>query len=228
MKTNTIVLLLIISVALVGLIPFITPQETGLQFYDYSLAGYPYYFFTGKTFNANIIKSAAPSSGERIATNLIINNIPNQFRHLSMTKYGSGYYQTRIFPEELQGKVFALGNPRMGDYKIQNGIVIGTPCSNPVVAYLLGITSNCNSYFKKSQGLVKLVEANGRLYLVITGYSGDEIQATAQLFNQRVYDGKNTGKEMRTVLKTQYQGVMVPNLQIGETIGKEMRGMGGY
>ena len=75
---------------------------------------------------------------------------------------------------------------------------------------------------------VLCVDENGRIYLVITGYSGDDIQATAQLFTQRVYDGKNTGKEMRTVLKTQYQGVMVTNLQIGETIGKEMRGMGGY
>ncbi|MBW2994465.1 hypothetical protein KY315_03525 [Candidatus Woesearchaeota archaeon] len=228
MKTNTIILLLIASVALVGLIPFISPQETGLQFYDYTLAGYPYYFFTGKTFNANIIKSINPSAGERTATNLIINNIPNQFKYLSMTKYGSGYYQTRIFPEELQGKVFAIGDPRMGDYKIQNGIVIGTPCHNPVVAELLGIRSNCNTYFSKTQGLVKIVESNGRIYLVITGYSGEEVQATAQLFNQRVYDGKNRGKEMKTVLKKRYQGVMVPNLQLGETIGKEMKGMGGY
>lgn len=228
MKTENIILTMVVCVALAAIIPFIYSSFTGLQFYDYTLAGYPYYFFIGTTFNANIIKPAYSSSGERIAANLIINNIPKQFRYLSMTKYGSGYYQTRIFSEELQGRVFAAGDPRLGDYKIRNGIVIGTPCSNPVVAELLNIRSDCKNYFKPAQGLVKLVESNGRLYLIITGYSGEEIQATAQLFNQRVYDNKNTGREMKTVLKKQYAGVMVPNLQIGETIGKEMKGIGGY
>ncbi|MBW3002842.1 hypothetical protein KY338_06805 [Candidatus Woesearchaeota archaeon] len=196
-------------------------STTGMyQFAEYKLQGYPYYFFTGHTFNAFIIKGAERGVGEMNAANLIINEIPNQYRLLSRTKYGEGYYQIRVFPEALLGSVKIYGKDRF-DYRMKNGIVIGTPCNNQIVSWLLEI-NNCETFFNPGEGMIKLVEANGHIYVVITGYGDDEVWATANLFVDMVNRGTIKGTEVRTNLKSQQQRIQVPDLQIGETIGKRL------
>jgi hypothetical protein len=196
-------------------------SATGLyQFAEYKLQGYPYYFFTGHTFNAFIVKGAERGVGEMNAANLIINEIPNQYRFLKRTEYGGGYYQIRVFPEALLGSVKIYGKDRF-DYRMKNGIVIGTPCNNQVVSWLLGI-NNCGTYFKPGEGMIKLVEANGHIYVIITGYGDDEVWATANLFVDMVNRGKIKGTEIRTNLKEEQQRIQVPDLQIGEPIGKRL------
>jgi len=206
---------------LVFAIALMQVSTTGLlEFTEYNLQGYPYYFFTGHTFNAFIIKGSERGVGEKSAANLIINELPNQYRFLRRTKYGAGYYQIRVFPEALLGSVKIYGKDRF-DYRMKNGIVIGTPCHNRVVAELLGI-NNCKTYFRPGEGMIKLVEANGHIYVVITGYGDDEVWATANLFVDMVNQGKIKGTEIRTNLKEEQQRVQVPDLQIGETIGKRL------
>lgn len=196
-------------------------STTGLlEFTEYKLQGYPYYFFTGHTFNAFIIKGSERGVGEKNAANLIINSIPEQYRFLKRTDYGGGYYQIRVFPEALFGSVKILGKDRF-DYRMKNGIVIGTPCNNRLVAELLDI-KNCGTYFRPGEGMIKLVQAHGHIYLIISGYGDDEVWATANLFVDMVNKGKIKGTEIRTNLKQEQQRIQVPNLAIGETIGKEL------
>ncbi|MBD3303759.1 hypothetical protein GF343_01315 [Candidatus Woesearchaeota archaeon] len=196
-------------------------STTGLlDFTEYKLQGYPYYFFTGHTFNAFIIKGSERGPGEKSAANLIINELPNQYRFLRRTDYGGGYYQIRVFPEALYGSVKILGKDRF-DYRMKNGIVIGTPCNNRVVAELLGI-NNCATYFRPGEGMIKLVQAHGHIYLIISGYGDDEVWAASNLFVDMVNRGKIQGTEIRTSLKKEQQRIRVPDLAIGETIGKEL------
>ena len=219
MRTAT---LIIIAGCLMFAISLIQVSTTGMyEFYEYNLEGYPYYFFTGRTFNAFIIKGETRDSGEISAANLIINSIPEQFRLLSEISYpGHGFYQTRIFPEELQGSVKIFNKDRF-DYRIKNGIVIGTPCNNALVPALLG-NPDCRAYFEPGQGMVKLVEAHSHIYVVITGYGDQEVWATANAFVDGINRGTIRGKEFRTRLQTAYEGIQVPNFYIGETIGKEL------
>lgn len=227
MRTEHLILVVVVAVALVGLVPFIAPEDTGLQgFEDYYLSGYPYYFFTGRTFTARIIKGETRDADENTAANLIINTLTQQYRWIKETPYGEGYTQIRAFPEELRGKTFIIGDPRF-DYELQNGIVIGTPCHNALVAQLLN-ARNCEDYFLPSEGLIKLVETKGRLYLVITGYSGKEVLATAKLLVGYAAEGKlPRKKELKTVTRTYRQALQVPSLSIGEPIGKELPAWGG-
>ena len=204
---------LILIVATVGLGFVLKVENTGMPVIaDYSLAGYPYYFFTGHTFNGVILTGENLNTDETAAVNIIANEIIKQYQVLKQS--GSGYYSVKIMPEELKGKIV----PKY-DFRIKNGIVIGSPCHNPYVSMLLDI-DDCRTYFKPGQGMIKLVEAYGHLYLVITGYSGKEVLATAQLFTDYVNTGRAQGKVIYTNLAR--QAVRVPNLSIGETIGKEL------
>jgi len=227
MKTEHLILIVVVAVALVGLIPFVVPEETGLQgFQEYYLSGYPYYFFTGQSFTARIIKGGVRDADENTAVNLIINSLAEQYKWVKETPYGRGSTPIRVFPEELRDKTFVIGDPRF-DYELQNGIVIGTPCHNALVAQLLNVR-NCKDYFLPSEGLIKLVEAKGRLYLVITGYSGKEVLATTKLLIGYANKGKlPRKKELKTVTRTYRQALQVPHFSIGETIGKELPAWGG-
>jgi len=223
MRTITFI---IVAACLFFAIALMQVSQTGMfEFDEYKLQGYPYYFFTGHTFNAFIIKGAERGVGEKNAANLIINEIPNQYRFLKRTEYGGGYYQIRVFPEALQGSVKIYGKDRF-DYRMKNGIVIGAICNNQIVPWLLGV-NNCNSYFRPGEGMIKLVEANAHIYVIITGYGDQEVWATANLFVDMVNQGNIKGTEIRTTIKHAQRGLPIPSLSIGETIGKELPAWGG-
>ncbi len=218
--------LIVIAGCLMFALALMQVSQTGMfEFEEFKLQGYPYYFFTGHVFNAFIIKGSERGVGEKNAANLIINSIPEQYRFLKRTEYGGGYYQVRVFPEALQGSVKIYGKDRF-DYRMKNGIVIGTPCHNQVVSWLLGI-NNCRTYFSPGEGMIKLVEANGHIYVIITGYGDDEVWATANLFVDMANRGNIKGTEIRTTLKQAQQRLPIPSLSIGETIGKELPAWGG-
>ena len=221
MKTEHIILAVFAAVALVGLIPFIAPEKTGLQGYeDFYLAGYPGYFFTGQSFTSRIINGETRDADENAASDLIMNTL-QKYRWVKGIGYGEGYYPSKVSLEELRGKTFVMGDSRF-DYQLQNGIVIGTPCHNSLVAQLLN-ARDCRNYFLPNEGLIKLVEANGRLYLVITGYSGKEVLASAKVLASYASEGKLPAmKELKTEVRTVQQAVQVPNLYLGETIGYRM------
>jgi hypothetical protein len=213
MKQETVFIILILVVATVGLGLVLQAETTGMQVIsDYTLAGYPYYFFTGHIFNGVVLTGESLNNDENAAVTLVTNEMIKQYQVLKQS--GSGYYHVRIDPGELKGKIV----PRY-DFRMKNAIVIGSPCHNHYVSMLLDI-DNCRTYFKPGQGMVRLVEAYGHLYLIITGYSGKEVLATAQLFTNYVNTGRAQGKVIHTALKP--QAVRVPNLAIGEPIGKEL------
>ncbi|MBW2973946.1 hypothetical protein KY346_06180 [Candidatus Woesearchaeota archaeon] len=220
MKINT---LFIAGVAILILVILIVPGKTGLPvFQDYTLSGYPYYFFTGHTFNANIIKGGSRlDSGEINAINDIIKMLPYLYR---AGKPFDGTYQVEVYPQEFPVKTIGESD---FDYRMSNGIVVGTPCNNPLVATLLGVKGNCRDYFQPKQGLIKVVQAYSHIYVVITGYSGEEVQATADLFNKYAMEGRLKGTEIPTKTRIMRQALRVPDLYLGETIGKRLPAYGG-
>lgn len=200
-------------IALVLVLGLIHVETAGMQTFGYyTLLDYPFVFFDGKTFNAIISKGEIRDSGEIQAANLFITQLPEQYRLLervgSGQGAGNGYSQIRIFPEELQNKI------RTGpyNYQAQNGIIIGTPCNNRIAAELLGIT-DCETYFRPGDGMVKLIEAYGNIYLIVTGYSGDAVFMAAKRFMSLAYSRQLSGTEIWVSSET----VDLP-LRIGEPI----------
>ncbi|MFC1801548.1 hypothetical protein ACFLZB_03710, partial [Nanoarchaeota archaeon] len=61
-----------------------------------------------------------------------------------------------------------------------NLILIGTPCSNSKIAELLEI-SDCDSYFNNNEALIKAVDYNGNLALIVTGKTSSEVDEAAKV-----------------------------------------------
>jgi len=189
-------LIMFLIVAVVAIICFVQVKTTGMQvFAQPTLAEYPSYFFTGGAFNAVIIKGNMEQPEERLAANMIVNQLS----------------QYTTYPEGMQNKVFA--SDKM-DYTTTNAIVIGIPCHNYAVSALLGIT-NCNTYFKPKEGLIKLVVLDGNTYVVVTGYSGREVFNAALLLTSHTMI---RGTELKTITRTAQERVYIP-LDVGESIG---------
>lgn len=192
MKSELLIFLIVAVIAAIG---FVQVKTTGLDiFAQNTLEDYPKYFFTNNAFNAFIIKGNMEQPEERLASNMIINQL--------------SYYTT--YPEGMQNKVFASDKI---DYTTTNAIVVGIPCHNYAVSELLGIT-NCNTYFKPGEGLIKLVMQDENTYVVVTGYSGREVFNAALLLTSHT---KILGTEIKTRTRTVQEAVYIP-LDVGESI----------
>jgi hypothetical protein len=76
----------------------------------------------------------------------------------------------------------------------RNGIIIGQPCKNTVVAELLG-TSACNPGLPSGAGYLKLVDRDGWHYLVVSGASAEGTRKAARVLGK--YDSYAlSGEEM--------------------------------
>lgn len=203
-------LLVFLAVALVAVIPLLQISFTGMQTYSgLTLAEYPKFFFADNAFNAAIIKGNMEQPGERLAANTIANQL--------------SYYTT--YPEAMQNKIIASSKI---DYRTTDAIIIGIPCHNYAVSELLGI-SNCNAYFKPGDALIKIVEANNHKYVVVTGYSGDDVFSAASLLESSASRSLLPAlSEIKIARKTYQEAIYIP-LQIGETIGHKAEAItGGY
>lgn len=71
-------------------------------------------------------------------------------------------------------------------YKI-NAIVIGTPCSNKWVESILGVSKdNCHDYFKKDEGLLKIIISGYHTTFLISGDTGSTIFEIARYFHEQM------------------------------------------
>jgi hypothetical protein len=111
-----------------------------------TIADYPAMFFEKGEFTATIVKSETRDSAERIANNLLISDLQRESRHRPL----------RMMP----------GRDEM---------IIGTPCGNLRVRELLNIPAGkCQTYFRKEQGLLKLIEDEHQ-HLIITGSDSERV-----------------------------------------------------
>lgn len=193
MRTELLIFLIVAVIAAIG---FVQVKTTGMDiFAQNTLEDYPKYFFTDNAFNAVIIKGNMEQPEERLATNMLV----NQLSHFT------------TYPEGMQNKIIASDKI---DYTTTNAIVVGIPCHNYAVSALLGIR-NCNTYFKPGEGLIKLVMLDENTYVVVTGYSGREVFNAALLLTSHT---KIKGTEIQILTKKMQESVYVP-LDIGESIG---------
>jgi len=128
-----------------------------------------------------------------MATNLIVNWLPEQYALIHQALYQHGIPHERMITQNLPYKVFSEDE---ADYTKQSAILIGSVCHNSDIAHLLDVI-DCKSYFKPGEGMVKLIRENDKFYVLFTGYSGDEVLAVTRVFLSQLQLRKVEGTELR-------------------------------
>ncbi|MBW3004323.1 hypothetical protein KY310_00630 [Candidatus Woesearchaeota archaeon] len=188
MRTELLALLVVALVAFVGLMQI---EFSGMVVAEPNLAYYPYMF--GPDFDAAIIKGRMRFPEELAAANLIISRLPEQYELLKQALYKQGIEQDSVFAQDLQYKIFTEDDV---DYRVTDAVMIGSLCHNTAIAKLLDVI-DCITYFQPGEGMVKYVESNDHKYVVITGYSGDEVLSAAVYFLSELQLRKIQGNELR-------------------------------
>lgn len=63
---------------------------------------------------------------------------------------------------------------------VTNSILIGLPCQNSAVAYALG-TSSCDIGLEQGNGFIRLMEKDGKTFLVVTGKTAADTRKAARV-----------------------------------------------
>lgn len=184
MRLELVVLFVVAFVAVVGLMQ---ANFSGMVVAEPALASYPQMF--GPGFDAVVIKGSTRSPEEITASNLIIARLASQYELLHQELYATGV----DFSEDLQYKI--LTHDKI-DYRTTDAVLIGSICHNSAIAKLLGVI-DCMHYFQPGEGMVKYIESGGRKYVVITGYSGEEVLAAAVNFLSDLQLNKIESNELR-------------------------------
>jgi len=183
--------IILFAVALVGLIGLMQLNSTGMVVKEPTLAHYPSFF--GTDFDAVIIKGKMRSPEEINAVNLVIDRLPQQYSLLRQAMYAKGVAVPVLTSDELQRKIFVEDQI---DYMQTDAVLVGSLCHNSAIAHLLGVI-DCVHYFKPGEGIVKLIDSGGHRYLIITGYSGDEVLAATIFFLSELQLDKLDSKELK-------------------------------
>lgn len=121
----------------------------------YNLNEYPNQFISYGYFNGQIIVGSDSTPQEVSAANKIMNSLGN-----------IGLEVNNVYlPHEIREN---------------NLILIGTPCSNSKIAELLQV-SDCNSYFDTNEALIKAVDYNNHLALIVTGNNVNDVYDAAEV-----------------------------------------------
>ncbi len=79
----------------------------------------------------------------------------------------------------------------------QNMITVGGPCANMVTAALMGNPENCEEGFEDGMAILKLMEHNDKIALIVAGGAGEDTRiASTVLKNFRDYQDELVGKEL--------------------------------
>lgn len=165
------------------------------------IADYPTVFFKDKAFTATIVTSRAGGSAERVAANLVIND-------LHRVAARRGLKSSAIRASRTAGA---------GDE-----IVIGTPCGNLRVRELLKIPARqCRTGLK--DGLLKMI-TDEHVHLIIAGPDGDRVLDAAKVLTDERQRTKLKLPSARVVRRLYQKYSIVGSerfLDIGQTIGAE-------
>ena len=192
MRTETIIVSIIIMVALVGLLPLVVPNDTGLVIDEL-----PAYVF-GPDFDAVIITGETIGHDESNAIDLVAATIPKQYATVSRPlRYGE---PTLEWP--YMGIQKAIISEKEIDFSQVDAIVIGTLCHNSVAKQLLNV-HDCELYFRKGTGFIKLVERFGHNYLIITGYNEKDVLDATKYFVNNFNIAKLRGRNIEYLINDQ-------------------------
>ena len=86
----------------------------------------------------------------------------------------------------VEKTIVEFGSAMLGsevrDIKSVNSIIIGNACDNPLILEVRGSKSGCNSGYKQGIGSIESYQFdNGKVSIIITGYSANDISAAARV-----------------------------------------------
>lgn len=104
---------------------------------------------------------------------------------------------------------------QVADVKGQNLVVVGGPCINAVAAKLMGSPEPCEKDFEDGKALVKLFESDGKVAMLVAGYSASDTQRASKWVSQ---DG---GAKLRALSAGQGEVTLLtvspePTVQVAE------------
>ncbi|MBI4152710.1 hypothetical protein HY495_03300 [Candidatus Woesearchaeota archaeon] len=73
----------------------------------------------------------------------------------------------------------------VADAWAQNLLVVGGPCVNSVAAELMGNPADCTAGFTPGKAVVKLYEKNGKVAMLVAGYSGEDTRLAGKVVAQQ-------------------------------------------
>jgi len=220
MRLELVVLFVVAFVAVIGLMQ---SSYSGMAAADIpELASYPQMF--GPGFDAFIIKGSMRFPEEITAANLIIDRLIRHYAPINQAQYKQDVEQAPFSIEALPYKIVTEDEV---DYRTVDAILIGSLCHNPAIAKLLGVI-DCIHFFQPGEGMVKYVESGSHKYVVITGYSGEEVLAAAVNFLSELQLGKVNSNEVRVDSTTKIplrdprwygEYTTSPNIRDARTVG---------
>ncbi|MFC1697072.1 hypothetical protein ACFL1H_01960 [Nanoarchaeota archaeon] len=78
----------------------------------------------------------------------------------------------------------AIFDSQVSDPLNQNMIVVGNPCNNKISSLLMGNPDSCNEGLNPGEGLIKLFNYNGKVQLLVSGYSDDDVRKAARVLSE--------------------------------------------
>ncbi len=118
---------------------------------------YPRFFAKNNKIDANIVLGDSAPASDVVAAADIMNALQKK------------YPKTALGIAKLASEVTEIGNM----------IAIGSPCDNPVVARITGI-SDCHFNLNKGEAAIRLYNLNGKKQIVVVGYSPAETRVAAR------------------------------------------------
>lgn len=164
-----------------------------------SLSDHSILFNNNETFSGIIILGKNAQQNDYLSATEIV---------ISAAQKGNNNNDTAIpnnIPIVLINAEVIKTDAEAGDWKDQNTIVIGGPCSNQVTAQLLESTTmpdDCSKNFTPGRAVIKMFQhPNGKVSILIAGYSGEDTLMAARVF---AYRGEEISGDEVTVVGTNY------------------------
>ncbi len=190
-----------------------------------TIADYPTFLFSGRNFNAYIIKGDLRSPEEITASNLVINELPRTYGPRFGRYPRSFYYEVRANPKAVSESVRVASEVEILD---KPAIIIGTPCNNDLVRKIIN-SENCN-VLSADQGYVALSVYENQLTVLITGGSPEMVLRAARWLHSDAHYRHSSRIARLLQSPGSYQIGNGDMLSIGEPIGQlgAVVSVGGY
>ncbi len=95
----------------------------------------------------------------------------------------------------------------VADAWAQNLIVVGGPCVNTVAAELMGSPATCTEGFTPGKAVVKLLEKNGKVAMLVAGYSGADTRLAGKVVAQQ--------PEKLSGMEVEVEGTSLSDVKVG-------------
>jgi len=158
-----------------------------------TLNDYPEFLLKGSNadvyFDADFVISSSGDYAESTAATYLIKNLQTDYSfefEIVDPVTGSVIRNKARIPEKYFLKSILKDIQIEDIYKI-NAVVLGTPCSNKWIESILGVSKkDCGSYFKKNEGILKLIITGYHTTFLISGDTGSTVFEITRYFHEQM------------------------------------------